>query len=62
MHGEAGDVFGEEVDPSAIGRDEAGYHVEGGAVDVGKASTVSVVYSIVILLIANLLITQMLLS
>ena len=39
-----------------------GYHVEGGAIDVGKASTVSVVYSIVILLIVNLLITQMLLS
>lgn len=39
-----------------------GYHVSGGALEVGKASTVSVVYSIVILLMVNLLITQMLLS
>jgi hypothetical protein len=30
VHGEASDVFGEEINPSAIGRDEAGYHVEGG--------------------------------
>jgi len=39
-----------------------GYHVDGGALEVGRASTRSVVYSIVILLLFNLLLTQMLLS
>lgn len=39
-----------------------GYHVSGGALEVGRASTVSVVYSIVAILIFNLLLTQMLLQ
>jgi phospholipid/cholesterol/gamma-HCH transport system permease protein len=39
-----------------------GYHVSGGALEVGRASTVSVVYSIVVILIFNLLLTQMLLQ
>ncbi len=39
-----------------------GYHSKGGALEVGKASTVSVVYSIVIVLIFNLMLTQMLLQ
>ena len=39
-----------------------GYHTSGGALEVGKASTVSVVYSIVIILTFNLLLTQMLLQ
>jgi phospholipid/cholesterol/gamma-HCH transport system permease protein len=39
-----------------------GYHASGGALEVGKASTVSVVYSIVIVLIFNLILTQMLLQ
>jgi len=39
-----------------------GYHAKGGALEVGKASTVSVVYSIVIVLIFNLMLTQMLLQ
>lgn len=39
-----------------------GYHASGGALEVGRASTVSVVYSIVIILTLNLLLTQMLLQ
>lgn len=39
-----------------------GYHASGGALEVGRASTVSVVYSIVVILIFNLLLTQMLLQ
>lgn len=39
-----------------------GYHTTGGALEVGRASTVSVVYSIVVILIFNLLLTQMLLQ
>lgn len=39
-----------------------GYHATGGALEVGRASTVSVVYSIVIVLTFNLLLTQMLLQ
>ncbi|MFT4544984.1 MAG: phospholipid/cholesterol/gamma-HCH transport system permease protein [Bacteroidia bacterium] len=39
-----------------------GYHTSGGALEVGRASTVSVVYSIVIILTFNLLLTQMLLQ
>lgn len=39
-----------------------GYHTSGGALEVGRASTVSVVYSIVVILIFNLLLTQMLLQ
>ncbi|TNF29863.1 MAG: ABC transporter permease, partial [Bacteroidetes bacterium] len=39
-----------------------GYHAAGGALEVGRASTVSVVYSIVIILTLNLLLTQMLLQ
>jgi len=39
-----------------------GYHTSGGALEVGRASTVSVVYSIVIILMFNLILTQMLLQ
>ncbi|MBL4586580.1 MAG: ABC transporter permease, partial [Flavobacteriales bacterium] len=39
-----------------------GYHASGGALEVGKASTISVVYSIVIVLTFNLILTQMLLQ
>lgn len=39
-----------------------GYHTSGGALEVGRASTVSVVYSIVIVLMFNLILTQMLLQ
>lgn len=39
-----------------------GYHTTGGALEVGRASTVSVVYSIMVILIFNLLLTQMLLQ
>ena len=39
-----------------------GYHTSGGALEVGKASTISVVYSIVIILTFNLILTQMLLQ
>jgi phospholipid/cholesterol/gamma-HCH transport system permease protein len=39
-----------------------GYYTKGGALEVGRASTVSVVYSIVIILTFNLLLTQMLLQ
>lgn len=39
-----------------------GYYTKGGALEVGKASTVSVVYSIMVILIFNLLLTQMLLQ
>lgn len=39
-----------------------GYHASGGALEVGRASTVSVVYSIVIVLTFNLILTQMLLQ
>ncbi len=39
-----------------------GYYTSGGALEVGRASTVSVVYSIVIVLTFNLILTQMLLS
>lgn len=38
-----------------------GYYVKGGALEIGKASTKSVVYSSVIILIINYLLTQMLL-
>lgn len=39
-----------------------GYYVEGGAIEVGKSSTRAVVYSSVIILLFNLILTQMLLS
>jgi phospholipid/cholesterol/gamma-HCH transport system permease protein len=39
-----------------------GYHVKGGALEVGKASTKAVVYSSILILIFNLLITQLLLT
>lgn len=39
-----------------------GYHASGGALEVGRASTVSVVYSIMIVLTFNLILTQMLLQ
>lgn len=38
-----------------------GYYTEGGALEVGKASTKSVVYNSVIILIANLVITKLML-
>jgi len=39
-----------------------GYYVKGGALEVGKASTKAVVYSSILILIFNLLITQLLLT
>lgn len=39
-----------------------GYHTTGGALEVGRSSTVSVVYSIVVVLTFNLILTQMLLQ
>ncbi|OSY88434.1 ABC transporter permease [Tenacibaculum holothuriorum] len=39
-----------------------GYYVKGGSLEVGKASTQSVVWTIVIIVIANYLLTQMLLT
>ncbi len=38
-----------------------GYHTHGGALEVGRSSTTAVVYSSVVILIANYLLTQMLL-
>jgi len=39
-----------------------GYHTTGGALEVGKSSTKAVVYSSIAILIANLIVTQILLS
>lgn len=39
-----------------------GYHVSGGSLDVGKASTRAVVYSCILILFFNLILTQLLLS
>lgn len=39
-----------------------GYHVEGGAVEVGRSSTKAVVFSCVVILLFNLILTQLLLS
>ncbi len=39
-----------------------GFHTEGGALEVGKASTLAVVHSSVIILLFNLILTQLLLS
>ncbi len=39
-----------------------GYYVKGGSLEVGKASTQSVVWTIVMIVIANYLLTQMLLT
>lgn len=39
-----------------------GYYVSGGSLDVGKASTRSVVYSCILVLLFNLILTQLLLS
>jgi phospholipid/cholesterol/gamma-HCH transport system permease protein len=39
-----------------------GYHVEGGSLEVGKASTRAVVMSSVFVLLFNLILTQLLLS
>ena len=39
-----------------------GYYVEGGALEVGKASTRAVVYSSVVILLFNVILTQLLLS
>ena len=38
-----------------------GYHTEGGALDVARSSTKAVVYSAVIIMITNLVLTQILL-
>lgn len=38
-----------------------GYHTSGGALEVGKSSTMAVVYSIILVLIFNLVITQLML-
>jgi phospholipid/cholesterol/gamma-HCH transport system permease protein len=39
-----------------------GYYTEGGALEVGRSSTKAVVYSSILILLANVLITQLLLS
>ncbi|MDD3876568.1 MAG: ABC transporter permease [Bacteroidales bacterium] len=39
-----------------------GYYVEGGSLEVGKASTKAVVYSSILIILFNLILTQMLLS
>lgn len=39
-----------------------GYYVEGGSVEVGKSSTMGVVYSSIFILLFNLILTQLLLS
>jgi len=39
-----------------------GYHVSGGSLEVGKASTRSVVYSCILILLFNLVLTQLMLS
>ena len=39
-----------------------GYHVKGGALEVGRASTKAVVYSSILILIFNLILTQLLLT
>lgn len=39
-----------------------GYHTSGGAREVGRSSTKAVVYSVVIVMVANLVITQLLLT
>lgn len=39
-----------------------GYHVKGGSLDVGKASTRAVVYSCILILLFNVILTQLLLS
>ena len=39
-----------------------GYHVEGGSLEVGRASTKAVVYSRVLILLFNVVLTQLLLS
>ncbi len=39
-----------------------GYHVRGGSLDVGKASTHAVVYSCILILLFNVILTQLLLS
>jgi phospholipid/cholesterol/gamma-HCH transport system permease protein len=39
-----------------------GYHVEGGSLEVGRASTKAVVYSSVLILLFNVVLTQLLLS
>jgi phospholipid/cholesterol/gamma-HCH transport system permease protein len=38
-----------------------GYHTEGGALDVARSSTKAVVYSAVIIMVSNLILTQILL-
>jgi phospholipid/cholesterol/gamma-HCH transport system permease protein len=39
-----------------------GYYVEGGSLEVGRASTKAVVYSSVLILLFNVILTQLLLS
>jgi phospholipid/cholesterol/gamma-HCH transport system permease protein len=39
-----------------------GYHTSGGALEVGRSSTKAVVYAVVLVMVANLLLTQMLLG
>jgi len=39
-----------------------GYHVSGGSLEVGKASTTSVVWSSILILVADLILTQLMLS
>jgi phospholipid/cholesterol/gamma-HCH transport system permease protein len=39
-----------------------GYHTKGGALDVGRSSTLAVAYSMIMILIADYLITQIMLG
>jgi len=39
-----------------------GYHVKGGALNVGKASTQAVVYSSILILLFNVILTQLFLA
>jgi phospholipid/cholesterol/gamma-HCH transport system permease protein len=39
-----------------------GYHAHGGALEVGRASTRAVVWSVVVIMVANLVLTQLLLN
>ena len=39
-----------------------GYYMKGGALEVGKASTISFVYTSVVIIIVNYIVTQLLLA
>ena len=45
-----------------LAKDQVGYYMKGGALEVGKASTLSFVWTSIIIIIVNFIITQLLLS